>query len=104
MQPELWQTVDMIDILLHVLGAIAIQAIGMGALVVAHAPAWAAGVIVAIANIAFWFVREALQAWGRITRDGQSHAPANLWRRINHPEWLCVVPVAAIGVIVGAVL
>lgn len=92
----------MIDVILHMLGAAAIQVLGTWGPVLLFG-VWdtLAALVVGVLNYAFWFLRECWQAAGRIERDRQPMTLANILRRHNWKEHLCVIPVVVAGILLS---
>ena len=85
----------MIDVLLHVLGALVMQAVIGGALLAISLPVPLAAIVAAVPAGGFWLVREYWQAHGRQKADGQPTDFRSVWGRIHTKEW--TVPVAAVA-------
>ena len=78
----------MIDVLLHIAGALGMQiAIALG-LYWIGLPVWVGAIVGGVLSAVFWTAREVWQASGRQTRDGKDpHDWPAVWDRTHHIEW-----------------
>lgn len=78
----------MVDVILHILGALTMQIVIAGGLYFAGLPVWAGALVGGVLSAAFWTAREVWQASGRQTRDGKDpHDWPAVWARTHHIEW-----------------